>query len=128
MQIVNEAVRQVIVGYEYGWPQGANWVTFAMCVIVVVPFIIWAIRTLRAREYFLASCCLLIVLICCLFFLCICAHPVTVDVPEYEVVFTDDDYSIKDFMSQYEIMEQRGDIYVVREANWEDIYLNGNLE
>lgn len=117
MEILNQTVTQIEIGQFINThsPQ------FIICIIFGgIGFIIFAI--LGIKERFFAGGCMIGVFIA-LVMLAIglkCAEtPIYKEVSEYEVIINEDT-SFYDILNNYDIIDQRDKIFVLRDKGWDD--------
>lgn len=120
MTILNEMTyhAEVISRHFNCWSvKGVLSILGILLLIALEVFLIWAsFNDLYNNDAFFVASMLVLVLIAICIFAFIDANTTLEyrDLPQYEVII-DDDTNFKEFYEKYDIVEQRGDIYVIRE-------------
>ena len=116
MTILNTTTIDIITGKEYyfTWSIGC-WVGIIATIICVIMFALCLINAIKEEEAIL-YCFSLLILACAaaILFGLVLPHDVTTNINQYEVT-VNDTISFKEITSKYDLIEQRGDIYVLRE-------------
>ena len=117
MEILNQTITQIEVGQFINFHS----VQFIICLICGgIGFIFFAI--LGVKERFFAGGCMIgvfVALVMLAIGLKSSETPIYKEVPEYEVIISEDT-PFYDVLNNYDIIEQRGDIFVLRDKDWEN--------
>lgn len=116
MTILNTTTVDIITGKAnyFSWSIGC-WVGIIVTLACVIGFAICIINAIKEKDIIFV---LLGVLALCIgaviLFGAVLPHNVTTTVNQYEVTINED-ITFKEIMDKYDFIEQRGDIYVLRE-------------
>ena len=116
MTILNTTTIDVITGTEdyFSWSIGC-WIGVILTIACVIGFTYFVIETIKEKEI-LFLCLGLLSLVVGAVILCeaVLPHDVITTVNQYEVTLNED-ITFQEIMDKYDFIEQRGDIYVLRE-------------
>ncbi len=116
MTILNTTPIDIVTGKEYyfTWSIGC-WVGIALTIACIIGFTFCIIYTITEDEpIMLVAGLLLLVIGAIILFTAVLPHNVITTVNQYEVIINND-ISFREVTSKYDFIEQRGDIYVLRE-------------
>lgn len=117
MTILNETIAQIEVGQFID----IHSPLFIICLIFGgIGFIAFVI--LGIKEHFLAGGCMIGIFVALVLLaagLRYCETPIYKEVPEYEVIINEDTL-FHDILDNYDIIEQRDKIFVLRDKGWEN--------
>lgn len=119
MTILNETVEKIQTGYTWGlYGKGILLLLLGLALVIVT---IYFLVSLRWKEDWGAGIFLGFFLLMGLFIGFIAFHtkPVYKEVPQYEVLL-DEEVPFRDIYENYEIIDQRGQIFVLRDKGWDD--------
>jgi uncharacterized membrane protein YeiB len=116
MTILNTTTVDIVTGIEdyFSWSVGC-WFGIILTIACVIGFTFFLIETIKEKEIgFLGMGILCLVVGAVILAEMVLPHKVITTVNQYEVT-VNDTISFKEITSKYDIIEQRGDIYVLRE-------------
>ena len=116
MTILNTTTIDIVTGRikYFSWSIGC-WIGIILTIACVVGFAICIIKAIKEEEMLIVIFGLLILgLGAAILFGAVLPHNVTTTVNQYEVTINRDT-TFKEIMNKYDFIEQRGDIYVLRE-------------
>ena len=116
MTILNTTTTDIITGKEYyfTWSIGC-WIGIILTVACVIGFALVLIEAIKEEEVLIGvGAFLVLALGAAILFGLVLPHDVTTSINQYEVT-VNDTISFKEITSKYDFIEQRGDIYVLRE-------------
>lgn len=121
MTILNETVEKIQTGYTWGiYGKGILLLLFGVVLVASIIYSYFLIRLDWKEDWgvgFMLGC---LLLIGCVVVLCgVHTKPVYKEVPQYEV-FLDEEVPFRDIYENYEIIDQRGQIFVLRDKGWDD--------
>jgi len=116
MTILNTIPIDVITGKEYYFTGSiGSWIGIILAIACVIGFTFCIVYTIKDDEPLLIVFGLLLLGIgAAILFGAVLPHNITITINQYEVT-VNDTISFKEVTSKYDIIEQRGDIYVLRE-------------
>ena len=116
MTILNTTTVDIVTGIEdyFSWSIGC-WVGIILTIACVIGFALCVINAIKEEEILIVFLGLLILGIgAAILFGAVLPHNVTTTVNQYEATINED-ITFKEIMDKYDFIEQRGDIYVLRE-------------
>lgn len=116
MTILNTIPTNIITGKVnyFSWSIGC-WIGIVLTIACVIGFAFCVIYTIKEDEpIMLIGGLLLLGIGAAILFGAVLPHNVITTVNQYEVIMNED-ISFKEIMNKYDFIEQRGDIYVLRE-------------
>ena len=116
MTILNTTTIDIVTGKVnyFSWSIGC-WIGIILTVACIVSFAICIIKAIKEKEILIAIFGLLILgLGAAILFGAVLPHNVITTVNQYEAI-VNEDVTFKEVMNKYDFIEQRGDIYVLRE-------------
>ena len=116
MTILNTTTIDIITGKEdyFSWSIGC-WIGVILTIVCVIGFTYFVIETIKEKEIgFLGFGILFLVAGAVILFEAILPHNVITTINQYEVTINEN-ITFKEIMDKYDFIEQRGDIYVLRE-------------
>ena len=122
MTILNTTTVDIVTGRVnyFSWSIGC-WIGIILTVACVVGFAISIIKAMKEEEMIIIVFGLLaLALGATILFGAVLPHNVTTTVNQYEVTINKD-ITFKEVMDKYDFIEQRGDIYVLREKLPEEV-------
>ena len=119
MTILNETVEKIQTGYTWGiYGKGIILLLFGL---ILAASMLYFLINLNWKEDWSAGLMMgFILFLGCLAILCgIHTKPVFKEVPQYEVLLNEE-VPFRDIYENYEIIDQRGQIFVLRDKGWDD--------
>lgn len=116
MTILNTATIDIVTGKAnyFSWSIGC-WAGIIITIACVIGFALCIINAIKEEDMLMILLGLLILgLGAAILFGGVLPHDVTTTVNQYEVIINED-VTFKEIMNKYDFIEQRGDIYVLRE-------------
>ena len=116
MTILNTTTVDIVTGIEdyFSWSVGC-WFGIILTIVCVIGFTYFLIETIKEKEIgFLGMDILCLVVGAVILAEIVLPHDVITTVNQYEVTINED-ITFKEIMDKYNFIEQRGDIYVLRE-------------
>ena len=116
MTILNTATVDIVTGIEdyFSWSIGC-WIGIILTIACVIGFTYFLIETIKEKEIgFLGMGILCLVVGAVILAEIVLPHDVITTVNQYEVTLNET-IPFKEIMDKYDFIEQRGDIYVLRE-------------
>lgn len=126
MNIVYQTTEKFLVGRTWGFENFFYILAFIIGVIFIISYSCFAIKTFILKDYSISF----YIFVCVLFgvlatYCTIHSKPVYVEIPQYEIVLNEN-YDMKDFYDKYDVIDTRGEIFIVRDKGWEELVNNGN--
>ena len=116
MTILNTTTVDIITGkaYYFSWSIGC-WVGIILTIACVIAFALCVIEAIKEKDILMILLGILVLgLGATILFGAVLPHDITATVNQYEVTINKN-ITFKEIMDKYDFIEQRGDIYVLRE-------------
>lgn len=126
MNIVYQTTEQFLVGKTWGFENATMIFLFIIGIVFVILSIPVCIRAIIDKDYIVSAWIFVWVLLG-LFdtYMSVHSKPIYVEIPQYEIVL-DENYNMKDFYDKYDVIDTRGEIFIVRDKGWEELVNDGN--
>jgi multisubunit Na+/H+ antiporter MnhB subunit len=122
MTILNTITVDIVTGkaHYFSWSIGC-WVGIIFTIACVIAFALSIIEAIKEKDILMVLLGILVLgLGAAILFGAVLPHDVTATVNQYEVTINED-ITFKEVMDKYNFIEQRGDIYVLREKLLEGV-------
>lgn len=117
MTILNQTLEHIQIGEIYNFSSPIFILVAGIGSILCILFVIFVTRNADLGLGIMMG--IIILILVGLIGVCVAKEPIYKDVPQYEVTISDD-ANFYDILDNYDIIEQRGKIFVLRDKNWED--------
>ena len=112
MTILNETIELIQTGLTWGF--GFSFWNIIFCILGILAIIICVYFIIDEGPSFCISACLVLGIL--VIISCFHTKPVYREIPQYEVIISEDT-SFYDIYNNYDVIEQRGEIFILQEKN-----------
>jgi hypothetical protein len=117
MTILNQTLEQIQIGDTYNFASPLFIIIMGIAFIFCLFIILFCAWNEDLRFGIVMG--MLSFLIIGIIGLCAAKEPIYKDIPQYEVTINED-ANFYDILDNYDIIEQHGKIFILRDKNWED--------